>query len=108
MSNVYVVQEVPGRNLFRARRYGNLIALLPPGRQIVLSPGPVVYKLAKYLNSFTNEDYLLLMGDPIAIGAAVALAAQANGGRVACLKWDRQEEDYYVVNLDLFNRSPGS
>ncbi len=100
---VYVIQEVPGRNVFRARRYGDLTALLPPGHQVVLSPGPMLFRLRKELNSFTDEDYLLLMGDPIAIGAAVAIAAQANNGLVKCLKWDRQEEDYYVVELDFFN-----
>lgn len=103
MGIVYVVQEVPGRNIFRARRYGTLQGLLPSGHQVVLSPGPMIFKLRKSLNSFTDDDYLLLMGDPIAIGAAVAIAAQANSGRVKTLKWDKQESDYYVVELDLFN-----
>lgn len=100
---VFVVQEALGRNIMRARRYGTLAPLLPPGHQVVLSPGPMVYRLRKELCSYTSDDYLLLMGDPIAIGTAVAIAAQANQGRVNCLKWDKQEEDYYPVHLDLFD-----
>jgi len=41
------------------------------------------------------------MGDPIAIGLAVAIAANNNGGRVKMLKWDRRELRYYAIEANI-------
>ena len=37
---VFVVQEVPGRNILSAEKFGKLELLLPEGFSIVLSTGP--------------------------------------------------------------------
>lgn len=100
---VYVVQEVAGRNVIPAQRYGSLTALLPPG-DVVLSPGPVTRKLQRLLKDFCDEDYLLLMGDPVAIGIACAVAADVNQGRFKTLKWDRQNHVYYPVAVELHRK----
>ena len=42
MAKVYVVQENPRVNILAAGRYGELIPLLNPGKQITLSSAPVV------------------------------------------------------------------
>lgn len=97
---VYVVQEVPGRNVIAARQYGDLTVLLPPG-EVVLSPGPTVRKLQSQLRDFSDKDFLLLMGDPVAIGMACAVASDINRGKVNLLKWDRQQHVYYPVSVDL-------
>ena len=39
---VYVVQEVTGRNILSAEKFGKLELLLPEGSQLVLSSGPTV------------------------------------------------------------------
>ena len=101
---VYLVQEAPGRNVLAATQYGKIEVLLPPG-DIVLSPGPTTRKLQRKLQRFSDEDYLLLMGDPVAIGIACAVAAEANQGRVNLLKWDRQTFVYYAVKMDLHRRT---
>lgn len=97
---VFVVQEVPGRNIIAALRFGELIPLLPPG-DVVLSPGPTTRKLQRSLKDFSDADYLLLMGDPVAIGIACAVAAECNQGRFKLLKWDRQQHLYYPVAIDM-------
>ena len=51
-----------------------------------------------------DEDYLLLMGDPSAIGIACAIAATQNRGKFKCLKWDRREYKYYPIEVNLFER----
>lgn len=100
MKTVYVVQEAQGKNILPAGAFGELKVLLPDG-QIVLSPGPTINKLRRGLKNFTSEDYLLLIGDPIAIALASMVAAELNVGRVQFLKWDRQERVYYPVKVDL-------
>lgn len=101
---VFVVQEVANRNIIAAREYGELSVLLPSG-DVVLSPGPVVRKLQRKLVKFCDKDYLLLMGDPVAIGIACAVAADMNQGRVGLLKWDRQQHVYYPVKLELHRKT---
>jgi len=98
---VYVVQEVPKFNVLPARKYGELELMLPPG-QITLSAGPTVNRLKHKLRDFTDMDYLLLIGDPLAIGLAVAIASNANRGKARLLKWDRQEKQYYPLNVNLY------
>jgi hypothetical protein len=97
---VYVVQETLGKNLLSAVEYGELKVLLPSG-QITLSPGPSVFRLRKKLTDFNDDDYLLLIGDPIAIALAAMVAASINQGKVNFLKWDKQERKYFPVKSDL-------
>ena len=79
---VYVVQEVKNRNILSAEKYGDLELLLPEGSQIVLSAGPTVKRLTHKLRNFNDEDYLLLIGDPSAIGIACAIAGIGGTGIV--------------------------
>ena len=88
---VYVIQEVKGRNILSAKDFGDLELLLPEGSQVVLSSQPTINKLRRKLKNFCDDDYLLLMGDPVAMGIACAIASDVNRGRIQCLKWDRME-----------------
>jgi len=102
--SVFVVQEVPGRNILGARIFGDLKVLLPSNTNIVLSSEPVVHKLRLGLKDFNNEDYLLLMGDPAVIGLACVIASDINDGAYKVLKWDRIEKDYYAVDIDIYQK----
>ena len=55
---VFVVQEVKGRNVLSAEKFGELELLLPEGNQIVLSAGPTVKRLRYKLRNFNDDDYL--------------------------------------------------
>ena len=101
---VFVVQEVSGRNILSAGKYGELELLLPNNSQIVLSSGPTVRRLNQKLKNFSDDDYLLLMGDPSAIGIACAIASSNNRGRFKCLKWDKREFRYYPVQINLYEK----
>ena len=55
-SKVYVIQELPGTrsgqpkfNIMGAQKYGKMEVLLPEFTQIILSPGPMIFKLRKLL-----------------------------------------------------------
>lgn len=97
MSTVYVVQEVPGRNLSAALDYGNMELLLPPN-QILLDHAAAIDQLYARLNHFDKEeDWLLLIGDPVAIGLACAVVTDITDGTLRMLKWDRETHRYLPV-----------
>lgn len=99
-SKVFVVQEAVDKNITPAQRYGKVEILLPPG-QVVFSSGPTVARLEKGLRNFNeHDDYLLLMGDPVAIGIACAIVSRYVSF-IRFLKWDRQEKQYVVVEVQL-------
>ena len=97
---VYVLQEM-GRNIRSAEKFGDLKICLPDNRQMILSSGPLTFKLKQELKDFNDSDYLLLIGDPAIIAVAGAIAADINNGRFKVLKWDRNEMKYYDIEIDL-------
>ena len=97
---VYVLQEM-GRNTRSAEKFGDLKVCLPDNRQMVLSSGPLTFKLKQELKDFNDDDYLLLIGDPAIIAVAGAIASENNNGRFKVLKWDRNEMKYYDIEIDL-------
>ena len=103
MSFVYVIQDFGDKNLVPARKYGKGRVLLTPNRQVVFSSAPTVRRLREGLKDFSDDDYLLLIGDPAAIGIATSIASENNRGRYKLLKWDRQEAEYFDINIDLRN-----
>jgi len=108
---VYIVQEPVRRNrdsgqlepvfdLTPAAVYGDLKVLLPPGN-VMLSTAPMVAKLRHELRNFNDEDYLLLTGDPNAIGTAASIASRNNRGRFQSLKWDKRARQYIAMQIDI-------
>lgn len=99
--SVYVVQENPKKSVHDARRFGELRVIYPADSQVVLdSDTPAAIAKAK-LATFSDEDFLLLVGDPVLIGICCMEASHVNGGRVPLLKWDRIERLYYPVVVDI-------
>ena len=110
-STVYVLQELPGTsigrpkyNIIGAQKYGKLKVLLKENTQIVLSPGPIIFELRRLLRDYTSKDYLLLSGDPSVIGIACSVVSDINNGRFNLLKWDRQEQMYYPLEINLYEK----
>ena len=110
-STVYVLQELPGTsigrpkyNIIGAQKFGKLKVLLKENTQIIMSPGPIIFELRRLLKDYTSNDYLLLSGDPSVIGIAVAIASDINNGRFNLLKWDRQEQMYYPLEINLHEK----
>ena len=59
----------------------------------------LVSQIKRKLRGYSDDDWLLCMGDPAIIGVAFAVAADANRGRVNLLKWDKMEKIYYPVKV---------
>ena len=110
-STVYVLQELPGTsigrpkyNIIGAQKFGKLKVLLKENTQIVLSPGPIIFELRRLLRDYTSKDYLLLSGDPSVIGIACSVVSDINNGKFNLLKWDRQEQMYYPLEINLHEK----
>ena len=93
MSIVYVVQESFGKNISPARDYGN-IQLLLDRNDTLGDPDFFIGKLQHKLSNFKKDDFLLLIGDPIAIGIATAIALDKTHGTLSVLRWDREHYKY--------------
>tara|TARA_Y100001963_G_scaffold79883_1_gene110945 strand:- start:25 stop:330 length:306 start_codon:yes stop_codon:yes gene_type:complete len=97
---VYVLQEM-GKNIRSAEKFGKLKVCLPDNKQIILSSGPLAFRLQQTLKDFNDNDYLLLMGDPAIIALAGAIVSDINNRKFKVLKWDRNEARYYDIEIDL-------
>lgn len=102
MATVYLIQDFGYWNLVPAKEFGEIKVLLPPRKQIIFSSAPVVQRLREGLRGITKDDFLLLSGDPAAIGAASAIVAEKLG-ELNLLKWDKREGVYYPVRINLSN-----
>ncbi len=86
-----------------AKKFGKLFHLLKPSAS-PFAIQPVLEKLHFDLKTFNDDDYLLLVGSPVLIGCAVAVAADYNDGNVNLLQWSGAKRDYVPVKIkNLFN-----
>lgn len=111
MSRVFVVQDVKRvsyrtggleskYDLTRAKRFGELIYLVE-GQVRTFSQSSVGDAYAQVLSGlvdFKEEDYLLLVGDPVLIGIACGVAMRSVS-KLKLLQWDKRRYDYEVVEI---------
>ena len=98
---VYLVQENPYISVLAAEEYGKIVTLFSCGSQIMFSPQPAIRKLKRKLKDFNDNDHLLMMGDPAAMGIACCIASEMNRGKFKILKWDKLQKRYYSLQINL-------
>jgi hypothetical protein len=98
---VFVVQAIKGGTFKGADRFGDLNIIFEVEHQVVISAIPTLRKLNEALENFSNDDFLLLSGDPILIGLATTVAANKNNGQIRFLIWSKIDKAHYEVKLDL-------
>jgi hypothetical protein len=122
MSKVYITQEIYKKNkegervsqfdLSSLDQFGETIVMLPSVLNL-FAPVPIVRTLREKLMHFTDDDYLVPLGDPSIMVAAGIIAAQRNNGRVRILKWERNLDpvtrervsgEYVPVQIDASGR----
>lgn len=86
-------------DLTPAEEYGELVFLLPPGNIYKDHLGRAQDGIQAKLQEMTPEDHLLAVGDPVAIAAAVLIAADVTGGPVSLLKFDRLSGKYEAYRV---------
>ena len=91
-------------NLTPAAEYGEINVLVPAGMTL-FSTVPAVRLIREKLRGFTDDDYLLPVGDPSIMMIAGAIAAEHNGGRLKVLRWDRDQRRYIPINVDTSGKA---
>lgn len=89
-------------DLSPARRFGELVFLLPPGRPPLDPEATLRVMRAKLHDYRADVDYLVTTGNPLLIAWASALAARAGGGQVTILYWQPRERSYDPINATLW------
>jgi len=91
---IYVLQH-PVRNgrpldISDAARYGEMQPpVFSPKYNVLLDVTDAIMKLESALADYCEDDYIIAIGDPVLIGAAMAIGARNAGGKVKLLKWNR-------------------
>lgn len=117
MPRVFVVQKqhrwdersqqfVPKFDLAPAEHYGELQFLLSP-TAAPFNLKPILADLHAGLADIRSEDYLLLIGNPVLIGVATAIALDnlscRGDGVLNLLQWSGKEKRYVVIEArDVF------
>jgi hypothetical protein len=104
---VFAVQESFGINMLPATVYGRVLIMLPANFRTMYAAQPAARKIRGIMRNVSKDDYLLPVGDPVAIALAGAVMAERTGGWLHLLKWDNHEKCYYPVRIDVFDRYPG-
>jgi hypothetical protein len=112
MSRVFIVSEplrwdpekgqwVRSMNLGAARRFGEMVYLLPPNNEAPSDPNVVLGILRDKLSTFGELDYLLPVGKPLYIAWASAIAAARADGILNFLDWQHDIRSYAVVRANI-------
>lgn len=88
-------------SISKAERWGPLSYLLSPSAH-PFNPELVLGDLHEKLSGFTDDDHLLLIGNPGLIGMATAIASNYNEGRVKFLQWSGRHGDYTEIVTKIF------
>lgn len=92
MPKVFVVQETK-HNIDPAYDYGNILVLLLHS-DLEKGTDWMLKTLRKHLADATSSDYILCVGDPLAIGLALHIALEVTKGKINVLSWDKRHYRY--------------
>ncbi len=93
-------QMVDKYDLTPAEAFGSVEALLSPTAK-PFNPQPIIDELYIKLEHFSDEDYIICIGNPILLSLAVSIAGDINDGRVKLLQWHGLKQEYVAVETDL-------
>jgi hypothetical protein len=88
-------------NFQKASMYGNVKIILTSDKTSPLSPMPAIMQLEKALDNFSDDDYLLPVGNPAFVAAAGAIAARNNDGCFKMLIWDKRTGSYIESQIQI-------
>lgn len=111
MAVVYVVQKqmkvdsrtgdmVSRFDLTQAERFGRIEFLLSPKAR-PYGAGGIITELYNKLELFSDNDYLLLVGNQCLVGFAMSVAADMNNGRVNILQWSGRDQAYVEIKANI-------
>ena len=108
MSKVYISQMTrAGMDFSSAGEYGDVVPVFPSSMNVYggfAATGEFVNMARQRMADMTDQDYLILVGDPVMVAIVVAEAAVKCEGRLKILKWDKRKAPtagYREVCVDL-------
>lgn len=84
----------------KAEKFGKIEYLLSPSAH-PFNPETVLGDLHEKLSGFSDDDHLLLIGNPALIGMATVIASYYNNGRVRFLQWSGRNTDYIEIRAKI-------
>lgn len=100
-SKVFVTEDTR-HNLSRATEFGDVVILENDDFPQFRDGRAILERITRNLQEFqANDDYLLLVGDPVLIGLCCAILANLGHKLIKVLKWDNQSRCYLPINLPL-------
>lgn len=109
-SKVYCVTEpvtykdgavAPMFDITPALQFGDIDIVTKHNQSMFLSSLMVTH-IRNKLKDFSDDDYILPVGDPTVIGTVCAIAADINEGRYKILKWDKKQRKYLPITVDIW------
>jgi len=97
---VFVVQETE-HNIELAREYGDFHVILTY-KDIEKGTEHMLAKIQRHLEGVVNwKDYILCVGDPVAIGLTLVVALGYTNGVINVLRWDKRSYKYKTDEIKL-------
>lgn len=93
--------ELRPLDLSAAREWGDLRVILTPGANPFTSASAIVDDLHAALKDMTDEDYLILVGNPAIMGWMAAIASQYTEGRLRVLQWHGRQHRYNLIETTV-------
>lgn len=97
-------EPAKGFDFTPALAYGELKVLLTH-TQSMLAPVPTIRQLKEKLANFSDDDYIIPVGDPVLMSTVACVASYVNHGRVKFLKWDRIQKKYISIQIDITGKA---
>lgn len=88
-------------SISKAEKWGKIVYLLSPSAH-PFNPELVLGDLHEKLSEFSDDDHLLLIGNPGLIGMATVIAAFYNKGRVKFLQWSGRHNEYTEIKAVMY------
>ena len=92
-----------GLDYSQAERFGEVVFLFDGNKTSSNVSTTYHKKIKTVLKDFSDNDYLLLVGDPALIGLTTSVLVTISNGRYNMLKYDRIEKDYFPIRVDIYN-----
>jgi hypothetical protein len=101
-AKVFVIQDDGHKNLFPAKKFGQkFVVLATKDLPLYRNPTATISGVLSRLQDYDpKQDYVIMTGDPLLIGIVTAYIIK-QFGTIRCLKWDKQNIDYFPITLSL-------
>ena len=99
MPRVFVAQKSLGKNLTPALEYGDIVIVFEVMENVADDLDRCTLYARNVMKDFNENDYIILMGSPVAMLAVAMIADKMSPNGFKVLEWDKQSFRYRVVQF---------